>query len=476
MTRMLIVEDDVPAAELTMRRLKSAGLEFSWERVESEAAFRDALARVPDIILSDSQVSGFSGMAALSIASRENPGTPFIFVSGRRDEVAARQALEHGAAGYVSKADVDGLATTVRTALERVPETARGAEKRRRASSIAGVSGISEYLLERRAVLDRTLQQQDRSAMSSIMRRTPPAPAALLMIDSPAARERFEKLLRNANIDIEAAATSKSALVQLERRIHAVMFTDRLDLIRDARQLHAGAATHIVFVNHAGDEGSRDGLRAGANDCMPEEPRGEEFWAHLTTARRIVSLAASLQLALTDNRILSTVDELTRCGSRRFFEREFPREVERAARLASPLALVMCDIDHFKRINDRYGHQTGDEVLVEFAARLGYGLRLGKDWVARIGGEEFAVVLPETSDAEGMGIADRLRQCVSRTPFATSSGEIEVTASFGVSGLPGIRRDPSGLAAALIKAADAAMYDSKGAGRNRVTGARALVL
>jgi two-component system cell cycle response regulator len=306
--------------------------------------------------------------------------------------------------------------------------------------------------------------------MSSIMRRTPPAPAALLMIDASSARDRFAKLLRNANIEIEEASSARVALMQLERRIHAVMFTDRIELIRDARQLHAGAATHIVFINQGDEEGARQALHAGANDCMPPEARGEEFWAHLTTARRIVSLAASLQLALTDNRILSTVDELTGCGSRRFFEHEFPREVERAARLGAPLALVMCDIDHFKSINDCHGHQAGDEVLGEFAERLGYGLRLGTDWVARIGGEEFAVVLPETSDAEGWGIAERLRDRVSATRFATSAGEMEVTASFGVCGIPGMRRDASGLAAALIKAADTAMYVSKGAGRNRVTG------
>ena len=113
-----------------------------------------------------------------------------------------------------------------------------------------------------------------------------------------------------------------------------------------------------------------EALRAGANDCMPDEARGEQFWAHLTTARRIVSLAASLQLALTDNRILSTIDEPTRCGSRRFFEHQFPREVARAVRLRRPLALVTCDIDHFKNINDSHGHPVGDDVLREFADRI----------------------------------------------------------------------------------------------------------
>jgi diguanylate cyclase (GGDEF)-like protein len=177
-------------------------------------------------------------------------------------------------------------------------------------------------------------------------------------------------------------------------------------------------------------------------------------------------------LALSDNRILSTVDELTGCGSRRFFEQEFPREVERAMRLARRLALVMCDIDHFKQINDRHGHQIGDEVLSEFGERLRYELRLGQDWLARVGGEEFAVVLPETSHEEGMQIAERLREHTSGTGFRTAAGAIPVTASFGVCGLSMIRKSGGRVTEALIKAADAALYQSKGTGRNRVTGAQ----
>jgi two-component system, cell cycle response regulator len=468
MTRMLIIEDDLPAAELTIRALKAAGLEFSWERAESEAAFRDALTRDPDIILSDSQVPGFSGMAALSIATHERPGTPFVFVSGNGDASAARTALANGAVAYVSKKDIEGLAKSVRSALQRLPPP-RANEQRRRSTTSSRASGIAEYLLERRDVLDRTLSAQDPSAMSSVMRRSPPAPVALVTIDSPATRSRFVKLLQNANVEIEEANDPAAALLQLEERVHAVMFTDRVDLTRSARQLHAGAATHIVFVHRDADQ-YREALRSGANQCVPEEPNGEEFWAHLTTARRIVSLAASLQLALTDNRILSTVDELTRCASRRFFEQEFPREIERAMHLARPLSLVICDIDHFKRVNDTHGHQVGDEVLREFAERIGLGLRLGQDWVARFGGEEFAVVLPDTSEAQGFAIAERLRTLVCAEPFSVSVGPIVVTASFGVGALAGRRLAPRGLADALIRAADGALYLSKRGGRNAVTG------
>jgi diguanylate cyclase (GGDEF)-like protein len=384
--------------------------------------------------------------------------------------LTAQRTLQDGASGYVSQPQDAELASAGRATPGRKPKDSLVPGKGRRAAKGAS-SGIADYLIERREVLDRTLRRHDGSAMSMILRRTPPSPTALLMIDTPVVRERFVKLMGNANIEVDEAEDVGTALARLEQHIHAVMFTNRVDLIVAARRLYAGAATHVVFVNDADARTNRKALRAGANACVPAEPGGEEFWAHLTTARRIVSLAGYLQLALLDNRVLSTVDELTGSGTRRFFEQEFPREVERARQLKRPLALVTCDIDHFKQINDRHGHQTGDEVLSEFGARLSAGLRLGRDWLARVGGEEFAVVLPDTLGEEGLRIAERLRQQITETPFHTASGLILVTASFGVSALPPSGGNDAEVADGLVGAADQAMYASKHAGRNHVTAA-----
>lgn len=338
---------------------------------------------------------------------------------------------------------------------------------RRRPDATVDATGTAVYLLERRALLDRTLRVEDGSAMSRIMRRSPPIPVALVLIESEPVRERFLKLLGNANIETETAGSLEAALRCLEAHVHALLFTDNLALIQQARQLVAGAATHIVFIAREGQ--SRSALRVGANDCMPEEGRGEQFWAQLTTARRIASLAASLQLALRDNRILSTIDELTRCASRRFFEQEFPREVERAVRLRHPLSLVMCDIDHFKHINDSHGHPIGDEVLKSFADRLNETLRHGTDWVARVGGEEFAVVLPEATLPQAEAIAWRLCERIRDVPFQTPATQLQVTASFGLCSLGRIRSLPTELPERLINLADAALYESKRNGRDRLT-------
>jgi diguanylate cyclase (GGDEF)-like protein len=470
MIRMLVLEDDAAAAESSCRLLEQAGVACSLERVESESEFRQALEHAPDVILSDSNVPGFDGLSALAIAQAECPDTPFIFVTANPDPAAANVARERGAAGFVAKDDIERLAGLVCSALDERKELAQPPHpERRKSEADADGSSTAKYLIERQAILDSALRHEDRSVLSNVLRRHPPVPVALLALGSETVRERFVKWLLNANIEVEPIDSTTEALASLEARRHALLFTDRLDLVQAMRQLHTGSATHVIYVDIDGTVGSREALRRGANDCMPAEPGGEEFWAHLTTARRIASLAAALQLALTDNRILSTIDELTRCGSRRFFEHEFPREVERAVRLRRSLSLVMCDIDHFKLVNDSYGHEVGDQVLREFAGRLTQGLRLREDWVARIGGEEFAVVLPEVAIPKASLVARRLCERVNMTRFATTAGPLRITGSFGISGFAPHRGDQIISSRTLIRAADTALYESKRTGRNRVT-------
>src|SRR5882724_10609727 len=144
MLQLLIIEDEVQAAELAVHTLKQAGFDCTSERVASEGDFRKALARSPDLILSDSNIPGFDGWTALSIAKSESPNTPFIFVSGHLEEVAARRALTDGAAGYVPKTELQRLPAVVRTALGSVtPGPAGAREEGRHTASAIDAGGIA---------------------------------------------------------------------------------------------------------------------------------------------------------------------------------------------------------------------------------------------------------------------------------------------------------------------------------------------
>ncbi len=171
-------------------------------------------------------------------------------------------------------------------------------------------------------------------------------------------------------------------------------------------------------------------------------------------------------------RELTTRDALTGLFNRREMERFLAAEVDRCARYKRKLSVVMIDIDHFKRLNDTYGHQAGDEVLRWVAGNLRAGVRT-TDRAVRYGGEEMALILPETDSPDAMTVADRLREVTATTgiDIVDEKGvarHVEVTFSAGVSCFPGDGQTGD----ALIAAADQALYASKRGGRNRVTRAK----
>lgn len=162
-------------------------------------------------------------------------------------------------------------------------------------------------------------------------------------------------------------------------------------------------------------------------------------------------------------------DALTGAHNRRYFMRQLAKELKEMRRTGADLSLLLMDIDHFKRVNDRDGHAVGDEVLVEFVRRIGQGLTRDLDWCARLGGEESAVVLPQTGLEGAATVAEKLREQVASTPITTAAGPISVTASFGVSTLGSLHSTAEPTAELLLGQADRGLYASKSGGRNRIT-------
>lgn len=176
-----------------------------------------------------------------------------------------------------------------------------------------------------------------------------------------------------------------------------------------------------------------------------------------------ITVAIANALLFEETQRLATTDGLTGLSNRRSLFELADRAFAAATRYDRPLSGVMFDIDHFKRVNDTYGHGVGDEVLREIARRCESGVR-EVDILGRYGGEEFVAILPETGLEGAMGVAERLRKAVDRTPIYTSAGPIPVTISAGVAKLDGGSRSLK----ELLERADAALYEAKDSGRNRV--------
>ncbi len=156
-------------------------------------------------------------------------------------------------------------------------------------------------------------------------------------------------------------------------------------------------------------------------------------------------------------------DPLTGLYNRRFFDDALTREIAAAQRRRTPFSVAMLDIDHFKNVNDTWGHDAGDAVLQALARMLTKGVR-GSDIAARYGGEEFALLLPDTTIAVAAERADVLRRELEAQPIDYEGRRIPITASFGIAQYGARASEP----AAIMKAADDAMYAAKGAGRNKV--------
>jgi diguanylate cyclase (GGDEF)-like protein len=192
----------------------------------------------------------------------------------------------------------------------------------------------------------------------------------------------------------------------------------------------------------------------------------------LEVARRITHVEHSLRASNRENWKLSVTDPLTGTNNLRYLMKHLPRELLRSRRYGHPLAVLSCDIDGFKLINDRFGHEAGDQLLQGFVTRTQGCLRSSSDWLARVGGDEFMIVLPETRALGANNVAHKLRQAYVQSPMTTHAGLIRFTASVGVTAVEAAHEIESvSKIEQLLRAADRGLYASKSLGGNRVSAA-----
>ena len=275
--------------------------------------------------------------------------------------------------------------------------------------------------------------------------------------------------------------SDKFRLLRAKTIDHAfqVIQQDSIDLILLDYQLPSGTGIEflmemdnrnieipVVVVTGQGDEVIASRLiQAGAYDYLPKSKVSDKSLTRMiTNALEKFQLKQEVKKAVNRLAKMSVIDELTGLNNRRYLMEALERETNRAERYRTDLAVCMLDLDHFKAVNDTYGHPTGDKVLRFVAEQLKSAVRKN-DVACRYGGEEFAVLFPDTSAEDAVQICERFRETIETTPVPHDRGEIRITVSIGVASyLP----HPDRSMDAVIRLADQALYTAKSSGRNQV--------
>jgi two-component system cell cycle response regulator len=295
----------------------------------------------------------------------------------------------------------------------------------------------------------------------------------LIAEDDSASRRLLQALLERWDYDVVVTSNGAQAWEALQGeeapRLAILDWMmpgmDGVQVCREVRKRAAGPYIYILLLT-AKDQKQEtiEGIEAGADDYLTKPLDANELRVRLRSGRRILALEESLIAARDALQFQADHDPLTGLWNSGAILDGLKRELGRSERQGTPFALVMTDLDHFKRINDTYGHLVGDAVLCAAAERMRSCARL-YDLVGRYGGEEFLLILPGCDGPSAVKQAERLRTLICTEPFDTPSGNISITLSAGVAvnSVPS-DRDPT----RLLRAADKALYRAKENGRNRV--------
>lgn len=458
--RVLIVDDDDFSSALLAARLEEDYYDVSIVRTGVEAL--DFLSHsTVDVILLDVLMPGMDGFEVCR-RLKADPATqiiPVVMVTALDQPSDRVRGLEAGADDFLTKPfNAIALLTRVKS-LVRLKHTLDELELR--------VGTVREINM-------RT--DRESVTLPDARARGESDPEHVLLIDDDPSTGPMVQAMMPGRIELAAdprealmlAATGDYDLVTVSLSLTSV---DGLRLVSQLRTLERTRAVPILVIVNPDDETRL--LRAldlGANDYLVRPVDGNELAARVRTQVRRKRYSDRLRFVLQKTIELAVTDPLTGLFNRRYLDRHLPALVADAHRRQTPLATLMIDIDFFKQVNDVYGHDGGDAVLVEMSRRVRASLR-GLDLCCRYGGEEFVVVLPDSDADQAAAVAERLRARITESPFSLGSGRgaVPVTISIGIASLSAEHATPE----ALLKKADQALYEAKRAGRNRVVASAA---
>ena len=449
MTARILVVDDIDANVRLLQAKLQAVYYVVLTAHDGTTALAIAAAEKPDIVLLDVMMPGMDGFQVCQ-RLKEDPETrhiPVVLVTaldGRADRITG---LEAGADEFLTK-PIDDLMLFARvkslTRLKVVIDELRQREASgRRIGVIAGAASRLGGSGGRVLIVDDQERQAQRIA------------AELAVEHRPVIESDPEKALLTARGPVDLIIVNTNA--------------KSFDGLRFAAQLRSDEHTRHLPILGVVDPDERTrlvkALEIGFNDILTRPIDPQELAARARSQIKGKRYTDFLRNNLDHSLELAVTDQLTGLHNRRYMTGQLGALVNRAVRGGDPVSALMIDNDHFKKINDSFGHDIGDEVLREFAVRLASNVR-AVDLPCRYGGEEFMVIMPDTTIADAERIAERIRLHVAGSPFRVAGGTelLTVTISIGVAATVGAGDHAEG----LLKRADEAVYEAKAAGRNKV--------
>ena len=451
MTARVLVVDDIQANI----RLLQARLESEYFDVVTAGSGPEALEiclreRV-DVVLLDVMMPGMDGFEVCRRlkSSAQTLHIPVVMVTAL-DQVSDKiQGLDSGADDFLTK-PVDDIALVTRV------------------KSLARLKMLNDEMLMRVST-SRQMGLSDEETLSRILGDNPGS--VLVVDDHPRSSARVMSALTKVH-DAYIEADPQAALMHLAEQPFDLVVTalrlensDGLRFCSQVRSLDRTRHLPILIMVDPGDEARLlRGLDMGINDYLMRPVDRHELLARVRTQIRRKRFSDYLRNQIRESVELSITDPLTGLHNRRYMERHLKTLIADAKRSGRSLSVLIADIDHFKAVNDTYGHDAGDTVLKEFSDRFRRYTR-GVDLACRLGGEEFLIIMPDTDKGLAWQVGERVRECVASQGFRIAPGqEISVTASVGLATWEG-EHDTS---EALFKRADNALYAAKRRGRNQV--------